>query len=105
MYKAVSYGYATLTLPDPSDATKDRFIAMYHVTDKAPARSGALFNATVLELVKLIQAALAIFGMFDIRTEERNGLLCDVTCEGIQKWVAEIGEPYLKIEVRPFVVV
>ncbi|KAI0335485.1 hypothetical protein GY45DRAFT_1267616 [Cubamyces sp. BRFM 1775] len=91
-------GRSALTLEEPSDATKDRFIAMYHVTDKAPARSGALFNATVLELVKLIQAALAIFGMFDIRPEERNGLLCDVTCEGIQRWVTEIGEPFLKIE-------
>ncbi|KAI0650708.1 hypothetical protein C8Q79DRAFT_923901 [Trametes meyenii] len=91
-------GRSALTLEEPSDATKDRFIAMYHVTDKAPARSGALFNATVLELVKLIQAALSIFGMFDLSLEERNGLLCDVTCEGIQRWVSEIGEPYLKIE-------
>lgn len=86
-------------LPYYSDATKDRFIAMYHVTDKTPARSGALFNATVLELVKLIQASLAIFGMFDLAAEEKDGLLCDVTCEGIQQWVSVIGEPYLKIEV------
>lgn len=86
-------------LPYYSDATKDRFIAMYHVTDKTPARSGALFNATVLELVKLIQASLAIFGMFDLAPEEKDGLLCDVTCEGIQQWVSVIGEPYLKIEV------
>ncbi|KAI0771647.1 hypothetical protein BD413DRAFT_625156 [Trametes elegans] len=91
-------GRSALTLEEPSDATKDRFIAMYHVTDKAPARSGSLFNATVLELVKVIQAALAIFGMFELALEERNGLLCDVTCEGIQRWVAEIGEPFLKIE-------
>ncbi|KAI9000995.1 hypothetical protein BD414DRAFT_405041 [Trametes punicea] len=91
-------GRSALTLEEPSDATKDRFIAMYHVTDKAPARSGALFNATVLELVRSIQAALAIFGMFDLAPDERNGLLCDVTCDGIQKWVTEIGEPYLKIE-------
>ncbi len=74
---------------------------MYHVTDKAPSRSPELFNATVLELVKLIQAALAIFGMFDLSPEERNGLLCDITCEGIQRWVTEIGEPYLHIEVTP----
>ncbi|KAI0832438.1 hypothetical protein BC628DRAFT_315443 [Trametes gibbosa] len=91
-------GRSALTLEEPSDATKDRFIAMYHVMDRAPARSGALFNATVLEFVKLIQAALAIFGMFALALEERNGLLCDVTCEGIQRWVSEIGDPYLKIE-------
>ncbi|KAI0719537.1 hypothetical protein C8T65DRAFT_635688 [Cerioporus squamosus] len=82
----------------PIDATKDRFIGMYHVTDKAPSRSRELFNATVLELVKLIQASLAIFGMFDLSPEERNGLLCDITCEGIQRWVTDIGEPYLHIE-------
>ncbi|EIW61941.1 uncharacterized protein TRAVEDRAFT_70176 [Trametes versicolor FP-101664 SS1] len=90
-------GRSALTLEEPSDATKDRFIAMYHVTDKTPARSGALFNATVLELVKLIQASLAIFGMFDL-APEKDGLLCDVTCEGIQQWVSVIGEPYLKVE-------
>ena len=83
-----------------SDATKDRFIAMYHVTDKTHSRSRELFNATVVELVKLIQAALSIFGMFDVSSDERNGLLCDITCEGIQRWVTEIGEPYLHIEVH-----
>ncbi|KAH9943422.1 uncharacterized protein BXZ73DRAFT_40322 [Epithele typhae] len=92
-------GRSALTLEEPSDATKDRFIALYHVTDKAPARSRDLFNSTILELVKVIQASLAIFGMFEFSAEERNGLLCDVTCDGIQRWVAEIGEPYLDIEL------
>lgn len=73
---------------------------MYHIPDKAQARSCALFNSTVLELVKLIQAGLAIFGMFDLAAEERNGLLCDVTCEGIQRWITEVGEHCLKVEVR-----
>ena len=82
-----------------SDATKDRFIALYHVTDKASVRSRELFNATVLELVKVIQASLAIFGMFEF-TNERNGLLCDTTCDGIQRWVTEFGEPHLHIEAR-----
>ena len=58
-----------------------------------------LFNSVVLELVKLIQAALAVFGMFDLDREARDGLLCDVTWEGIQRWVAEIGEPLLSVEV------
>lgn len=48
--------------------------------------------------MKLIQAALAVCGMFEISREERNGLLCDVTCEGIQRWVTEIGEPCMHIE-------
>ena len=53
----------------------------------------------MLELVKVIQASLAICGMFDISSEERNGLLCDVTCEGIHKWIVEIGEPCMDVEV------
>ena len=84
-----------------SDATKDRFISSYHLPDQTLIRSPTLFNSVVLELVKLIQAALSVFGMFDLEREERNGLLCDVTCEGIQRWVTEIGEPLMNVEVRP----
>ncbi|TFY54139.1 hypothetical protein EVJ58_g9036 [Rhodofomes roseus] len=91
-------GRSALTLEEPSDTTKDRFILMYHIPDKGNARSAACFNATVLELVKLIQAGLAMFELFDINPEERNGLLCDVTCDGIRRWAAEVGEPCMKIE-------
>ncbi|CCM01577.1 uncharacterized protein FIBRA_03637 [Fibroporia radiculosa] len=91
-------GRSALTLEEPSDTTKDRFVLMYHVPDKAVVRSGGSFNATVLELVKLIQAALAIFDMFDLVPEERNGLLCDVTSEGIKRWVTDVGEPCMKVE-------
>lgn len=73
---------------------------MYHIPDKGKGRSAPCFSATVLELVKLIQAGLAVFDLFDISPEERNGLLCDVTCEGIRRWVSEVGEPYMRIEVR-----
>lgn len=72
---------------------------MYHFPDKI--RSGDLFNATVLGLVKAIQATLTIFGMFDLNYE-RNGLLCDVTVDGIQKWTTEIGEPHIHVEVDVF---
>ena len=82
-----------------SDATKDRFIAMYHVADKAPARSCELFNGTVLEFVKLIQASLAIFGMFELHAEERDGLLCDMTCEGMRRWANQIGGQYIHSQV------
>ncbi|KAF7790804.1 hypothetical protein EIP86_001761 [Pleurotus ostreatoroseus] len=91
-------GRSALTLEEPSDTTKDRFISAYHIPDKAVVRSTELFNATVLELVRLIQSALAVCGMFDMAREERNGLLCDVTCEGIQRWVTEIGEPCAQVE-------
>lgn len=69
---------------------------MYNFPDKI--RYGDLFNLKVLGLVKVIQASLAIFGMFDLNYE-RNGLLCDATVDGIQKWITEIGEPHLHVEV------
>lgn len=72
---------------------------MYYISEKTLTRAQELFNPTVLELVKLIQAALAIYGMFDLAPDERNGLLCDVTYEGIQRWIAEIGEPCIQVEV------
>ena len=72
---------------------------MYNFPDKI--RSGDIFNATVLGLVKAVQASLTIFGMFDLNYE-RNGLLCDITVDGIQKWIAEIGEPHVHVEVGAF---
>jgi hypothetical protein len=74
---------------------------MYRMNDKI--RSSDLFNTTILELVKLIQAALSLFGMFNLRQDEWNGLLCDLTVDGIQRWVSEIGESHMGVEVlSPF---
>ncbi|KAF9782829.1 hypothetical protein BJ322DRAFT_1072911 [Thelephora terrestris] len=88
-------GRSALTLQKPGETTIDRFVSMYNFPDKI--RCGDLFNATVLGLVKAVQASLAIFGMFDLNYE-RNGLLCDITVDGIQKWITEIGEPHLHVE-------
>lgn len=59
------------------------------------------FIATVLELVKLIQAGLVIFGMYDYNaaTPNLDGLLCDVTVDGIRKWIAKVGGPCVGLEV------
>jgi hypothetical protein len=58
------------------------------------------FIATVLELVKLIQAGLAIFGLYDSNvTPNLDGLLCDVTVDGIRKWIAKVGGPCVGLEV------
>jgi hypothetical protein len=65
-----------------------------------PVVRGITFKHAVLELVKLVQCALVLFGMFDGSPEERNGLLCDVTAEGILRWTDEVGEPLLYLEVR-----
>jgi hypothetical protein len=70
---------------------------MYRMNDKI--RSSDLFSTTILELVKLIQAALSLFGFFSVCQDEWNGLLCDVTVGGIQRWQTEISEPQMAVEV------
>ncbi|KIJ20038.1 hypothetical protein PAXINDRAFT_166206 [Paxillus involutus ATCC 200175] len=55
------------------------------------------FTLYVLEFVKLLQAALAICGMFPLSPPHLpgptfDGLLCDVTVDGLRRWVAEVGE-------------
>jgi hypothetical protein len=70
---------------------------MYRMNDKI--RSSELFGTTILELVKIIQAALSLFGMFSSNQDEWNGLLCDLTVDGIQRWVNEIGEQHMGVEV------
>ncbi|KAI5124996.1 hypothetical protein M0805_007420 [Coniferiporia weirii] len=89
-------GRSALTLQEPSDTTKDRFITTYRFEDAI--RSPDCFKRTVLELVKFIQCALSLFEMFPIDIEEQTGLLCDITVNGIQKWVAETGKPYMGVE-------
>ncbi|EIN10634.1 hypothetical protein PUNSTDRAFT_84841 [Punctularia strigosozonata HHB-11173 SS5] len=89
-------GRSALTLEEPSDTTKDRFMDMYHFQDKS--LSDQTFDATVLELVRFVQAGLAICGMFDMAPEQRDGLLCDITVDGLQRWIAEIGEPCVGVE-------
>ncbi|KAF8450735.1 hypothetical protein L210DRAFT_2408267 [Boletus edulis BED1] len=61
------------------------------------------FIPYVLELVKLLQAALAICGMFPLlplhtSAAAVDGLLCDVTIDGLRRWVAEIGESLIGVE-------
>ncbi|KAF8592329.1 hypothetical protein K439DRAFT_1655872 [Ramaria rubella] len=89
-------GRSVLTLEEPSEPTKDRYLFMYCFSEAA--RLGNSFNHSVLELVKLVQCALAFFGMFDVSPEEKNGLLCDVTAEGISRWTDTVGEPLLSLE-------
>jgi len=68
---------------------------------RGKTKDRALFNATVIELAKLIQASLSIFGLFGFPTAtiQPDGLLCDVTVEGIRRWIIDIGEPCVGLEV------
>ncbi|VDC06273.1 unnamed protein product [Peniophora sp. CBMAI 1063] len=88
-------GRTALTLEEPSDTTKDRFIGAYHVAESV--RSRATFSITVLALVKLLQTALALFGFLP-ESLAPDGLLCDVTAASLQRWVVALGEPYLGVE-------
>lgn len=60
----------------------------------------------VEEIVKLVQAALAIWGLFGVERDELdiNGLFCDETKAGIFKWRQLMGmeKETLKLEVSLF---
>ncbi|KAJ7180109.1 hypothetical protein C8R43DRAFT_1117442 [Mycena crocata] len=59
----------------------------------------AAFSASVLELVRLLQAGLSIFGMFPTDPRALDGLLCDKTVEGLETWVTDVGEQCVNLEV------
>ncbi|KAJ9150433.1 Sin3 complex subunit [Pleurostoma richardsiae] len=83
-------GRSGMTLSDPTPATQAKFLSMYKTSDRVP------FFQAVIELVKLCQVALFIFGMLD--PEYIDGLLCDVTETAIGNWWTEIGSEYYNIE-------
>lgn len=82
-------------------------LALLAAHTKGRTKDFPFFNATVLELVKLVQAGLSLFGMYDVRERFNStsgcflfdGLLCDVTVQGIERWITEIGEPRACLEV------
>lgn len=84
------------------------FIGQSTTSLSAKTKDRSNFVSTVLELVKLVQAGLAIFGVFYSRnspptavppTLSLDGLLCDDTVEGIRTWIASIGTPCIGLEV------
>lgn len=72
-----------MNLSTPVAATQAKFMQLYHTSDRVP-----LHNA-VLEMVKLCQVALVLFGK--LAPEYCDGLLCDVTERGINDWWNDIG--------------
>lgn len=83
-------GRSGLSLTEPTSATQAKFMQLYKTSDRIP------FFQSVLELVKLCQLALFIFGMLE--EEYIDCLLCDVTEQAINDWWTEIGSEYFNIE-------
>lgn len=83
-------GRSGLTVAGPSPATQAKFLQLYKISDRIP------FSQAVLELIKLCQVALVIFGKLD--QAYVDGLLCDLTETAINNWWIEIGSEYFNIE-------
>ncbi|KAM7222173.1 hypothetical protein V8F06_002445 [Rhypophila decipiens] len=83
-------GRSGLTLSDPTPATQAKFLQLYKTSDRIP------FHQSVLELIKLCQVALFLFGLLD--QEYMDGLLCDLTETAVNNWWTEIGSEYFNVE-------
>ena len=83
-------GRSGLTLSDPTPATQAKFLQLFKISDRIP------FFQAVLELIKLCQVALFLFGKLD--QEYIDGLLCDLTETAVNNWWTEIGSEYYNIE-------
>jgi FMN phosphatase YigB (HAD superfamily) len=83
-------GRLGIKLAPPSSATEAKFHQLYRTSEKIP------FNASVIELVKLCQVALVLFGKLE--PEFADGLLCDVTEKAINDWWIEHGAEYYTVE-------
>lgn len=83
-------GRAGLSLSYPVQATEAKFSRLYRTSDRIP-----LYSA-VIELVKLCQAALMLFGK--LPPEYADGMLCDVTEQAINDWWTDIGAEIYNIE-------
>lgn len=87
---------------DNSASSKEKFMQMYGISEPAscPNRK-TWFKDTVLELVRTVQSALSLFGMFSLATDGLDGLICDSTFDGMQQWVVNIGVD-LRLEVTSY---
>ncbi|KAF2450683.1 hypothetical protein P171DRAFT_427005 [Karstenula rhodostoma CBS 690.94] len=83
-------GRTGIKLATPSGATRAKFHQLYRTSDKIP------LNSSVIELVKLCQVALVLFGKLE--PEYADGLLCDVTEKAINDWWVEFGNEYYTVE-------
>ncbi|KAK8122381.1 hypothetical protein PG984_011051 [Apiospora sp. TS-2023a] len=83
-------GRSGMTLSEPTPAAKAKFLELYKTNEKIT------FAEAVIELVKLCQVALMMFGKLE--QDYIDGLLCDVTERAIGDWWTEFGTEYYNIE-------
>ncbi|KAI8965395.1 hypothetical protein F5Y11DRAFT_9163 [Daldinia sp. FL1419] len=83
-------GRSGMTLSEPTGAAKAKFYQLYKTSEKMP------FSDVVIELVKICQVALLLFGKLE--QVYIDGLLCDVTETAIGDWWTEFGAEYYNIE-------
>ena len=83
-------GRSGMSLSIPAGATQAKFFQLYKTSDRIP-----LYGA-VLELVKLCQVALLMFGKLE--QEYADGMLCDITEKAINDWWTQIGSEYYNVE-------
>lgn len=83
-------GRLGIKLSAPSGTTEAKFHQLYRTSEKIP------FSASVIELVKLCQVALVLFGKLE--PEYADGLLCDVTENAVNDWWIEFGAEYYTVE-------
>ncbi|RMZ87086.1 hypothetical protein DV736_g5689, partial [Chaetothyriales sp. CBS 134916] len=83
-------GRAAITLQPPQPSTVAKFHQLYHTSESTGV------YAAVMELVKLCQAALVMYG----KLEEAyvDGLLCDLTERAIGDWWTDIGVYFYNTE-------
>lgn len=83
-------GRAGLSLANPPGATAAKFHQLYRTSERIS------LYASVIELVKLCQVALLMFGK--LAQEYADGLLCDFTEKAIYDWWTEIGSEIYNTE-------
>lgn len=83
-------GRVGISLAQPSVAAQGKFYQLYRTSEKID------LYKSVLELVKLCQAALMLFDCLD--PEYADGLLCDLTEKAVHDWWDEIGTNLYGIE-------
>ncbi|RKF63026.1 putative sin3 complex subunit protein [Erysiphe neolycopersici] len=83
-------GRSGISLSPPTGATQAKFFQLYKTSPRIP------FYDAVIELVKLCQVALTVFGKLEL--EYADGCLCDITEVAIKEWWTEIGSEHYDTE-------